>query len=226
MAHSESRYRASVPLAASQTNHQTKNEFIVNEKKRPPCGNQVQELTFITPVGPLYVWSCSRGLHQVTIRGDTVKFEAPSKDARGVELIAGEHDQSRWTKHAQVVHQWLKKYFENPSLTIDDPLPEICNFDKFSSFYQQVWNYIASSVKVGQTASYGEVAKALGKPNAARAVGTAMKNNCICLMIPCHRIVRSDGTTGCYGGRQASEIKGNPVKDFLIKFEEASIKSE
>jgi methylated-DNA-[protein]-cysteine S-methyltransferase len=54
------------------------------------------------------------------------------------------------------------------------------------------------SVPVGQTRSYGWVAEQIGNPNAVRAVGTALGTNPVPLVIPCHRIVRSDGAPGAY----------------------------
>lgn len=52
----------------------------------------------------------------------------------------------------------------------------------------------------GQTASYGDIAKRVGMPRAARAVGGALGRNPISLLIPCHRIIAGDGTLGGYGG--------------------------
>ena len=52
----------------------------------------------------------------------------------------------------------------------------------------------------GRTASYGEIARRVGSPRAARAVGGAVKRNPISMLIPCHRIVAADGTLGGYGG--------------------------
>jgi methylated-DNA-[protein]-cysteine S-methyltransferase len=52
----------------------------------------------------------------------------------------------------------------------------------------------------GRTASYGEIARRVGAPRAARAVGGAVGRNPISLLIPCHRIIASDGTLGGYGG--------------------------
>ena len=52
----------------------------------------------------------------------------------------------------------------------------------------------------GETASYGDIAKRLGMPRAARAVGGALGRNPISLLIPCHRIIAGDGTLGGYGG--------------------------
>ena len=52
----------------------------------------------------------------------------------------------------------------------------------------------------GQTASYGTVARMIGKPGAARAVGGAVGRNPVGLAIPCHRVIAGDGTLGGYGG--------------------------
>lgn len=57
----------------------------------------------------------------------------------------------------------------------------------------------------GETLSYGEVAEAVGHPRAARAVGNAMRSNLYPLFIPCHRVIRSGGGLGGFGGRE--EIK-------------------
>ncbi len=55
-------------------------------------------------------------------------------------------------------------------------------------------------IPAGTTASYGEVARMIGKPGAARAVGGAVGRNPIGLVIPCHRVIAGDGTLGGYGG--------------------------
>ncbi len=52
----------------------------------------------------------------------------------------------------------------------------------------------------GETVSYGEVAALAGKPGAARAAGTALSRNPIALIVPCHRVIKADGTTGGFGG--------------------------
>jgi O-6-methylguanine DNA methyltransferase len=52
----------------------------------------------------------------------------------------------------------------------------------------------------GSTASYGEIARAIGRPGAARAVGGAVGRNPVSLAIPCHRVIAGDGTLGGYGG--------------------------
>ena len=68
-----------------------------------------------------------------------------------------------------------------------------------TEFQQAVWQAIRD-VPAGQTASYQEIAQAVGKPSAYRAVGTATGRNPVGIAVPCHRIVRSDGGLGGYGG--------------------------
>ncbi len=65
----------------------------------------------------------------------------------------------------------------------------------------------AREVPRGQVATYAEIAKKIGKPKASRAVGQALRRNPIPIVIPCHRVVASDGTLGGYGGKMGSQRK-------------------
>ena len=69
-------------------------------------------------------------------------------------------------------------------------------------------------IPYGQTRSYGEVAAAVGRPKAFRAVGQAEKSNQVPLVIPCHRVIGSDGSLTGYGGKDNTDIKAN-----LLDFE-------
>ena len=66
-----------------------------------------------------------------------------------------------------------------------------------TSFQRKVYAALRK-VPAGKTVTYGELAKRAGYPGAARAVGTAMKLNCLPIVIPCHRVIRSDGSLGLY----------------------------
>ena len=57
-----------------------------------------------------------------------------------------------------------------------------------------------SKIPVGRTATYKQIASACGRPNAYRAVGTALRKNPFPISIPCHRVIRSDGRLGMYSG--------------------------
>lgn len=72
-----------------------------------------------------------------------------------------------------------------------------------------------ADIEYGTTASYGAVATAIGNPGAVRAVGTACATNPIPIVLPCHRVVKSDGSRGNYRG-------GTEAKDTLLDLESAS----
>ena len=74
-------------------------------------------------------------------------------------------------------------------------------------FRQRVWREIYLNLSFGQTASYGEVARRVGSAGASQAVGTAMKNNPVSLVIPCHRVVRAGGDPGHYHGGDMDNLK-------------------
>jgi O-6-methylguanine DNA methyltransferase len=66
-------------------------------------------------------------------------------------------------------------------------------------FQTAVWDRLLE-IPYGETCSYGEVARAIGKPGASRAVGRANGENCIAIVIPCHRVIESGGGLRGYGG--------------------------
>ncbi len=80
-------------------------------------------------------------------------------------------------------------------------------------FQMRVWNALRS-IPVGETRSYREIGDVIGAPLAVRAVGTANGRNPIAIVVPCHRVIRSDGTLGGYGG-------GLPRKEWLLAHEAA-----
>ncbi|MBV8679739.1 MAG: methylated-DNA--[protein]-cysteine S-methyltransferase [Aquitalea sp.] len=81
-----------------------------------------------------------------------------------------------------------------------------------TDFQQQVWAALCR-IPYGETMSYGELALALGKPGAARAVGRANATNPIALIVPCHRVLGADGSLTGYAG-------GLPLKAALLRFEQ------
>lgn len=74
-------------------------------------------------------------------------------------------------------------------------------------FQQQVWRAL-QEIPTGKTSSYSKIAKKIGQPKAYRAVGTAIGKNPIALLIPCHRVIKSNGKTGSYmwGAERKQEI--------------------
>jgi methylated-DNA-[protein]-cysteine S-methyltransferase len=68
-----------------------------------------------------------------------------------------------------------------------------------SPFERRVWREVRA-IPYGQTASYGEIARRIGRPGAARAVGLANARNPVCVIVPCHRVVGADGSLTGYSG--------------------------
>ena len=89
---------------------------------------------------------------------------------------------------------------------------------KGTKFQVKVWKYLRKIPK-GKVKTYLEVAKAIGKPRAFRAVANAVGKNPYPPKIPCHRVIRSDGTLGGYSGKG-----GILKKRQLLKFEKVLIK--
>ena len=70
--------------------------------------------------------------------------------------------------------------------------------DSKKDFRQKVLLVLKNQVKFGETISYGDLARLSGSPKAAQAVGSAVSNNPISFVIPCHRVIKSDGSIGNY----------------------------
>lgn len=84
-----------------------------------------------------------------------------------------------------------------------------------TEFQKKVWQAV-QTIKFGETATYQAIANKIGQPNAVRAVANAVGNNPIALLIPCHRIVRTDGALGGYKW-------GIERKKWLLKYEASSV---
>ena len=82
----------------------------------------------------------------------------------------------------------------------------IFNDIRGTNFQVSVWKEI-SKIPYGETRTYKEIAKLLGKPNSSRAVANACGKNPFPLDIPCHRVIRSDGKIGGYSGKGGVETK-------------------
>lgn len=86
-----------------------------------------------------------------------------------------------------------------------------------TEFQRRVWDEL-SAIPYGQTRSYGEVAEAVGKPGASRAVGQANGRNPLPVVVPCHRVLAADGGVGGYMG-QWGEGGGIVFKQRLLELE-------
>ena len=105
----------------------------------------------------------------------------------------------------QAVRQ-LAEYFAGTRREFDLPLGM-----NGTPFQKDVWNALRD-IPYGATVSYGDIARAIGRPKAFRAVGQANHVNPISIIVPCHRVVGSSGKLTGYGG-------GMPAKEFLLALE-------
>jgi methylated-DNA-[protein]-cysteine S-methyltransferase len=103
------------------------------------------------------------------------------------------------------IHQ-ISEYFRGIRYTFDLPLVL-----QGTSFQRQVWEQLLG-IPYGKTRSYHEVARAIDRPRAMRAVGAANARNPISIIVPCHRVIGSDGSLTGYGG-------GIWRKEWLLKHE-------
>jgi methylated-DNA-[protein]-cysteine S-methyltransferase len=106
------------------------------------------------------------------------------------------------------VRRQLAEYFAGRRQTFSLPLAPWG-----TTFERRVWQELCA-IPHGETRSYAEVARAIGHPDACRAVGRANGRNPIAVVIPCHRVIGSDGSLTGYGG-------GLPLKRFLLDLEGA-----
>lgn len=114
----------------------------------------------------------------------------------------------------QKCHVWLQCYFENIKKLSQVPRPDICAFkQEKQGFRVQVWKMLADTVGPGEVITYGALASRLNNPGAVRAVGSAMRNNPTGIIVPCHRVVRSNDVGLYHGGTRQL------VKLWLLKHE-------
>jgi methylated-DNA-[protein]-cysteine S-methyltransferase len=145
-----------------------------------------------TPVGPMLALATDEALCALEFH-------------RGGRLIRLERRLDRWfapytfaDDRNPVINQtsaWLDGYFSGGSARIDGlPLDM-----RGAAFELRVWAAL-TEIPPGATASYGQIAKRLGDPGAARAVGMANGANPIAIIVPCHRVIGANGSLTGYGG--------------------------
>ncbi len=150
---------------------------------------------FATPVGKLIVAVDERGVRHVLF--ETSHHALPPMDG-------WQRDKSA----TREVREQLLDYFAGRRKGFDLPINPVG-----TPFQRKVWLTLAK-IPYGKTWSYGELAHKVGKPAAARAVGAASGRNPLPILLPCHRVVGSDGSLTGFGG-------GLSVKAWLLSHEGA-----
>jgi methylated-DNA-[protein]-cysteine S-methyltransferase len=155
--------------------------------------------TVDSPVGPLLLAATDAGL---------VRVAYPEHDAVLQDLAQRISPRVlRAPRRLDPIARQVDEYFARSRRRFDVPL----DWRLSAGFRRQVLNHLVD-IPYGGTESYAQVAAAAGSPRAVRAVGTACATNPLPVVVPCHRVVRSDGTMGQYAG-------GAPAKRALLDLE-------
>ncbi len=157
--------------------------------------------TISTPIGILWFVISHKGLVALTIDQDV-------HCKKLAEKLTGHAPQFSESITAPYSEQ-LTNYFDKTVYTFELPI----DWTYMSPFQQQALQAVRN-VPYGTTATYKDIAKALGKPQASRAIGRANATNPLPLIIPCHRILSSNGSLGGY-----SAGNGITTKQWLLNFE-------
>lgn len=145
--------------------------------------------TIDSPLGELLLAATTDGLVRVA-------FEREDHDAVLESLASAVSPRVlRAPARLDVVARELDEYFHGARRSFDVPV----DLRLAAGFRRAVLAHLRT-IPFGTTESYAAVARAAGSPNAVRAVGTACATNPVPLVVPCHRVVRSDGTIGQYRG--------------------------
>lgn len=134
-----------------------------------------------SPIGPLTLIARDGHLTHLVMQDQAHATETPSGSRRDDACFAEVRDQ-------------LDQYFAGTRTEFDLPLQL-----EGTAFQRAVWTQL-SAIPYGTTISYGELARRVGNPKAARAVGLANGRNPVAVIVPCHRVIAGDGSLGGYGG--------------------------
>jgi methylated-DNA-[protein]-cysteine S-methyltransferase len=136
----------------------------------------------------------------------TLTSEGDGLTGLSMNLVRGHPDWKRDPERFKKVRVQLDHYFEGKLQRFDVPVDL-----EGSEFQLAVWREM-KEIPYGETISYGELARRIGLPKSARAVGRASGSNRIAIIIPCHRVIGTNGTLTGYGG-------GLDRKEKLLKLE-------
>ncbi|KAG0416445.1 hypothetical protein HPB47_006407 [Ixodes persulcatus] len=169
-----------------------------------------------SPIGQLLVKSCPHGLHGLNqVEGINDSTFAPDESAE-VKLLSQEFEDNGYTYRPVLsCLSWLDGYFRTWAGSLSFPRhPNVTSQARrevrgrhSGSFQGLVWRTLVEAAGPGTTLSYGQLAALCGNPGASRAVGSALRRNPLQLVVPCHRVVRGDGSPGHYSGGSRDRVK-------------------
>jgi AraC family transcriptional regulator of adaptative response/methylated-DNA-[protein]-cysteine methyltransferase len=168
-------------------------------------GERIAWTTFASPLGTILLAATVRGICALKIGDDPVRL---------ARRLAEEFPQAELAEdaaHLGAVRRAILEYLAGDASIARVPLDL-----RGTVFQRRVWDAL-QRIPRGETRSYGELAHAIGRPRAVRAVGSACGANPVALVVPCHRAVRSDGSLGGYAWglkrkKTLLRIESRPVK--------------
>ena len=155
-----------------------------------------------TPVGVLGLAAGDHGLRHLSFVEDEDDF---------LRQLLAEHGDVPVLRSQRLdaVRRALERYFTGKRLEFDVAV----DLGDLPPFNRRVLD-ATSKVPAGRVATYSQIAARAGSPRASRAAGNALHDNPVAIIVPCHRVLRTDGSLGGYGG-------GLPVKKWLLRHEGA-----
>jgi len=153
--------------------------------------NQILTKEINTPIGKMIAGATSKGICLLEF-DEPIRIEKHRKHflkVRNSELISGE------STYFEELEKQISAYFEKKFFQFSIPLDLIG-----TDFQLQVWNELLK-IPFGQTRSYKKQAIAVGNLKSIRAVASANGDNAVSILVPCHRVIGSDGSLTGYGGK-------------------------
>ena len=159
---------------------------------------------FKLPIGQLSILAVKEGVIKIFFENESMeKMEKWCRNHLSIGIIEG-------TDFTTEAKSQILNYLSGKRKSLNFPVVHLN-----TPFRTRVLE-VERNIPYGQTRSYGEVAKMVGRPKAVRAVGSANANNHLPLYFPCHRIIHSNGTLGGFGW-------GADVKQYLLDLESKSL---
>ncbi|MGM1430107.1 methylated-DNA--[protein]-cysteine S-methyltransferase [Sphingobacterium lactis] len=155
-----------------------------------------------SPFGNLIVASTPKGVCYMAFNDD---------EAIALNDLKAKFPNATFQRKVDLIQQNSLFIFQNDW----NKLPEVKLHLKGTDFQLKVWETLLK-IPIGNLSTYGNIAEQIGKPNASRAVGTAIGSNPVAFLIPCHRVIQSSGNIGGY-------MWGNTRKTAIIGWESAKI---
>jgi AraC family transcriptional regulator, regulatory protein of adaptative response / methylated-DNA-[protein]-cysteine methyltransferase len=155
-------------------------------RRRGGDGETIRFVTVSTPLGWALVAATERGICMTALGDDRDQLASALRQRfPAAEVIAEDAGLRQWADR-------IVRFITAPERNLDLPLDI-----RGTAFQARVWRAL-QKIPLGKTMSYAEIAAALGQPKAVRAVAQACAANKLALIVPCHRVIRSDGDLGGY----------------------------